>query len=325
MFFLFSYSMRYADSFVSTLYLLYFVQQYTKVTIISAAIFIIIMDLFMLHGLAWSLYNQLDIIMWWLWKFLFIWIYSLIFFFLKLWTVAAEIKYYFIIPLISGLTVRLGNYWRVAWILSAVFMIANEFYFNLFKLTATDFKLENAYQLMPRFSIFFSGSLVAILFNKIEKSKLLDNLRNKWFIQNGVSVAIGLLFVFGVRTFSEFWQKDYDPTSLEAFSIKSYINSGIYWAITMFLMLIGAPNFVTNVFSTSKFLKYCGKFSFGMYLLHPMCMTIIRENINMKSFIEFILLVVAFSFLVGYLCKSPGKTVWQRIARKTIHSMKRTS
>lgn len=180
-------------------------------------------------------------------------------------------------------------------------MITNEFYFNLFKLTAKDFRLENAYHLTPRFSIFFSGSLIAILFYKMEKSALLDYLRNKRFIQNGVSLFIILLFVFGVRSFSEFWQKDFDPTSLEAFSIKSYIYSGLYWAFTMFLMLIGAPNFVTNIFSTSKFLKYCGKFSFGIYLLHPMCMTIIKENIQMKSFIEFILLIVIFSFIVGYL------------------------
>ena len=227
--------------------------------------------------------------------------FKLNFFSFKLWTVAAEIKYYFLIPLISGVTIKLGNYWRIVWILSSLFMVTNEFYLNVFKLKAKDFTLENAYHLTPRFSIFFSGSLVAILFYKTEKSSHLDYLKSKWFIQNGVSLSISLLFLFGIKNFSEFWQENYDPTSLEAFSIKSYMYSGFYWAVTMFLMLIGAPNFMTNIFSESKFLKYCGKFSFGIYLLHPMCMTIIKETVKVKSILELVVLVVFFSFFVGYL------------------------
>ena len=88
---------------------------------------------------------------------------------------------------------------------------------------------------------------------------------------------------------------------MSSFSSKDYVYSGFYWALFVFLMLIGGSNFITNMFSESKFLINCGKFSFGIYLLHPMCLAIISENIKLKSTAEHIILCVLFAYVVGYL------------------------
>lgn len=221
-----------------------------------------------------------------------------------LWTIAPEIKYYFIIPFISWSIIKSGKYWKLIWVSTFVFMILNETYLNVFRLTANDFILENAYYFTPRLAIFYAGSLVAIAYFKLEKSQHMESIRTNLKIQSSINIVLLFMFVYGMRSFSEFWQTNNNTNEkslLESFNSADYLNKGFYWALFVFLMLIGSPNLMTNFFTNSKFLKICGKFSFGIYLLHPMCMTIQKDYIVTKSVIEQIIICVFFTVLVGYL------------------------
>jgi peptidoglycan/LPS O-acetylase OafA/YrhL len=211
-----------------------------------------------------------------------------------LWTIAPECKYYFFIPFISYCAIAFGKYWLHAWLITAVLMCFNEFYLNIFSLNENDFALENAYKLKSRFAIFYSGSLVAIIYFKLGKN--FENLKNNFLFKKIINVLLIFLFMFAIRFFSEFWSIENIP-----FISISYINRGFFWSFTVLLMLLGAPNYFTNIFSENNFLKYCGKFSFGMYLFHPMCMLIIKSYTHTKSVIEQLILVVFLSFFVGYL------------------------
>jgi len=66
-------------------------------------------------------------------------------------------------------------------------------------------------------------------------------------------------------------------------------------------MLIGDPNFLTNIFNF-KFLKYIGRFSFGIYLLHLMCLEYVKEyfQINHKRFDSEIIIYYLIRFLTQF-------------------------
>lgn len=71
----------------------------------------------------------------------------------------------------------------------------------------------------------------------------------------------------------------------------------------MITMIIGAPNFFTELFNY-KILKYVGRFSFGIYLLHPMCIVYARElceRLRCKAIFECIMYAFILSYLTGFL------------------------
>ncbi|CAF1083144.1 unnamed protein product [Brachionus calyciflorus] len=83
---------------------------------------------------------------------------------------------------------------------------------------------------------------------------------------------------------------------------KDSIHPGPRIAFLLFLMLIGAPNPFTKLFSDNYFLTKMGQFSFGIYLWHPMCIQIVLNNSKLftKEF-DAILCVLGLSVLCGYL------------------------
>ena len=84
--------------------------------------------------------------------------------------------------------------------------------------------------------------------------------------------------------------------------LKSLNFYGNYWSILMLLMLVAHQNFFTNAFENS-FLKLCGKFSFGIYLLHPMVISFfiqINLKASLKSQFELLASAVACSIILGY-------------------------
>ena len=67
----------------------------------------------------------------------------------------------------------------------------------------------------------------------------------------------------------------------------------------MISMILGSPNFFTDLFNYS-FVKYAGQFSFGIYLLHPMCIYY-AENICTKYKCKATFEYVIYSFILSYL------------------------
>lgn len=225
-----------------------------------------------------------------------------------LWTIAPEIKYYILVPILCYIMSRFERYWLPAWFTIAILTFVYEINFNIINNYKGDKYLEFVHNLWCIISMFLSGSLMAMMYYNLENRDLLANLRNNQKIQQIISLTLVFMFLYGFRIFSWMWQ-DQNYEILEKYR---FFISGIYWSIFVFLMLIGSPNYVTDLFSQSSFLKKCGKYSFGMYLLHPMCMNIVTSytgwiwakkayDKNYITGIEKLGASILLSYFAGYL------------------------
>lgn len=64
-------------------------------------------------------------------------------------------------------------------------------------------------------------------------------------------------------------------------------------------MLVGSPNFFTQIFEMD-ILKAAGKYSFGIYLFHPMCIDLVKNNFKPGLKYELYFYVLALSFFIGF-------------------------
>ena len=131
------------------------------------------------------------------------------------------------------------------------------------------------------------------------------------------------LFIYGTRKFLPYFDKNitlYNTT----------IKSGMYWNLVLYLALISEPNIFTKLFEQSRFLKLSGRFSFGIYLYHPVSMCFVRQIVT-KSIVEKMCLFAIGSFCIGYLhfylLENPLMNVAQQICKKlaTMHVFAKTT
>ena len=74
---------------------------------------------------------------------------------------------------------------------------------------------------------------------------------------------------------------------------------GIFWSLSLFMALLNteSKNMIVNCFNKCQFLKSCGKFSFGMYLLHPAAI----QFVFTFRFIVKLRLAVVLSVVLSYI------------------------
>ena len=83
------------------------------------------------------------------------------------------------------------------------------------------------------------------------------------------------------------------------------IRPAYLWMLVLFMMLISKDN--TNLFKyylleKNLLLCYIGKYSFGIYLFHPMCLMYVRAYLGpFKTQFDFIFYSVIASYFVGFL------------------------
>ena len=213
-----------------------------------------------------------------------------------MWTIAPEIKYYYLVPFISYFTIAFGKHWPIFWIISVTLAFLNQCYFNVFNVQASDGTLEMSFKLATWLPMFLSGSFMTIIYYKLEKSEFMKIIKIN-HVQNGISVLSFAMFLYGYRLFAAHWN-DQLP---EVVQRNKNVVSGFYWSIFLFLMLIGSPNFLTNIFSSSKVLKSFGKYSFGIYLLHPMYIRLVHIYYLPDTDLERILVIIASSYVSGLI------------------------
>lgn len=210
-----------------------------------------------------------------------------------LWTVGVEIKYYFIIPLLSFTAIKLKRFMLVYWALLAVFIYIYESK-NIFGIVPGHYLHQQRHNLLPTLSIFLNGSLVAIAYYLVETNKTISNLFSNVYLKKLLGFICLFLFVYGMKIFIPLL----NPKA-KKFEYSS--KSGAYWSTVMFLMLIGAPNVSTDMFEKSYLMTTCGKYSFGFYLFHPMVMLLVQNHIKTKIHLEMIAINFIFSLLLGFL------------------------
>ena len=231
-----------------------------------------------------------------------------------LWSIPPEIKFYFCIPLLC-LIVRYKSNRRslgflLAWILWSVY----DQFFNFFWLSTEDVQIGETYHhLEHHFAVFILGFQVALAYYLTQK--LAPNF-NEYIIRRPylhlafdlASLAIGLV---GVKTQFEC----FNPKIVYTFRSRP----AVFWSLTLFLCLLGAPNKVTRFFANSDFLCSCGKYSFGMYLFNAGSIMFMRE-FEFGTEIEYTMACVGFAYVVGvvwfYAVENPMMNVANLLCKK---------
>ena len=232
--------------------------------------------------------------------------------FTHLWTIAPEIKYYFFIPIFVLITIKVVNKYRLAWLIFTIISCFFIEYFNLFMQTTKDFELREGYVFTTRFTVFFLGSILALIYDEIcKKEKLIQFLNRFKFI-------IGILSSLMYIKILKYGSGSYNHHLNE---YECFFKAAFHLAIIYLFMLIGDCNFFTNIFKNS-FLKLAGKFSFGIYLFHPMCLTEVNTFFG-RYFVyinEKLLFAFFVSFLIGalffYLIEQPLINIAKKLCQK---------
>ena len=141
--------------------------------------------------------------------------------------------------------------------------------------------------------MFLSGSYMTIGYYKLENSEIMNSIKKRT-PQLIISVCSIFMFLYGFRIFSDYWSTEHS----QIFKDHKNIISGVYWSIFLFFMLIGHPNCLTNIFAESNILKNFGRYSFGIYLLHP-AFSIIRVYYKPRTGIESLMVIFVFSYFGG--------------------------
>ncbi|CAF0722964.1 unnamed protein product [Brachionus calyciflorus] len=208
-----------------------------------------------------------------------------------LWTIPIEIKYYFLIPIVCLVFHRSKKYWLLT--LSASISIS----FVLYKyvhFTSSDVYYGDSNKLYPRFPIFYTGSVVALLFFKYENWTNFKNFLSSKNLRFFITILSFIMCYYILRNLSKY----YSP---EVNMFDDSIHPGPKLDFLLFLMLIGAPNSFTKLFSENYFLTRMGHYSFGIYLWHPMCIQIVRSNLKyFDKEADAIGCVLILSILCGY-------------------------
>ena len=204
-----------------------------------------------------------------------------------LWTIAPEIKYYAIIPVFcvafSNADKTKNNLFKLLYICS---------FFLFFYLCIDNYFVHDKY-LHKLYGVFLNGSLLAVVYFKIQK--FLCFLKSEYFLNLAGLVSM-LMYMYGVTLSS----LPYNPklTHMEGGVFVLTYRVSLWWTGVLFVMLIGAPNFFNNLFEAT-ILRTIGKFSFGIYLYHPMCITLVKTHVKTKFDYEIFFHVALLSFLVG--------------------------
>jgi peptidoglycan/LPS O-acetylase OafA/YrhL len=241
-----------------------------------------------------------------------------------LWTVPNEIKYYFIIPFYCVAVCRSGQMRPLVVAASILFVVFDQA-FNLLRITRDDFIRANRHSLRPRFVIFLAGSIMATVFFYVEKQKDFFNkvILSSNKVQFGLKCLATASLIYFYYTFLQF----YNP------KVSSYSHSticGVYTSFFLFVLLLinaAATNsstfFLTKFLAGNKLLTSFGKYSFGIYLFHPMC-CLINKVIEPKTDIELLLVVIFLSYMCGvvffYVVENPLINYASKLCKRVSNS-----
>lgn len=179
-----------------------------------------------------------------------------------LWTIAPEIQYYCFVPMIIYFFYRFRKYsTSLLFFLSILIVYIDFFEPSVF---------------WRRNSIFLKATVFAIFYSQLEQKAIFQKIRNSKKIRILMGFSISILFYLIIRKFSRFFQ-------IHMTWEKGSLSAEYHTLLLFILVLIGAPNFITE-FLENKILQNLGKYSFGIYLWHVMCIDIV--NYESKMFLE---------------------------------------
>lgn len=204
-----------------------------------------------------------------------------------LWTIAPEIKYYFVIPIICLICHKL-NEKRIFFVVIGTLWLALDEQLNFFGLNSTDLDIKKRHVLTTRYAVFFYGSIAAVCLNIIEDNKtIIDCLKQKkiQILINYASLCLGLI---GFR---------YKNHHL----ISEFYTSGKIWSSLILLVALSNNENFLKIFFSNSLLKNCGKYSFGIYLLHPIFIQSTQYYGEFEMQLDFTILVLIQTYLASII------------------------
>jgi peptidoglycan/LPS O-acetylase OafA/YrhL len=212
-----------------------------------------------------------------------------------LWTIPIEIKYYFLIPVISLVTSTFRKQWYVCCLAIMAFILIMEIYNpfgNVFTIYNGYDKNETYYRnfsLMEFLVVFSKGSLIAIMHYGLN--------RNRSCEPNGAyhkilcaTILIATIYQFRYALYvKELW----NPNDI----ISEYLEF-----IILLSMVLGAPNYFTNIYD-NIILRTIGKYSYGIYLLHVLGSLLYMNHLrqSLAPFINEFISVIFICFVLGLI------------------------
>lgn len=212
-----------------------------------------------------------------------------------LWTVPIEIKYYYFIPIFCFVCYLFKRFWYVYIFISVA--LVTYLYSKVISYQPDDVDTNTSNKLIPRFPMFFCGSIVAVLYYHFEKADntILKKIIFSRIIQFLIFLITLPLGMYGFRFLCTYFNKN-----LEFYEAGS--TPSVYFSGFLFLMLIGAPNPFTQVFSRNYILEFYGKYSFGVYLLHPWCLLVkTYQEFNYVTQTELVFVTLLLSGFAGFV------------------------
>ena len=220
-----------------------------------------------------------------------------------LWTISPEIKYYFLVPVFTLAVYLSHKYLKFIIILVLSVIFHSNLFINLFGLKSGDVNVLQSNDKVFKLSlpIFFFGSLLAFVIIYLKEINYSFGKTILWkIIINILNLFLGILAVLT----SIYYTKNVSNIEVYNFMIRpAYL-----WMLVLFMMLISKDN--TNLFKyylleKNLLLCYIGKYSFGIYLFHPMCILLsnyIQDNYSLiNNFLPRVIIIFLASFLIGLM------------------------
>ena len=215
-----------------------------------------------------------------------------------LWTIPAEIRYYFCIPIFCLIVHYSTQFLRWIFLIACVMWTIYDQMFNFFGLTIAQLKFdyEESHCLYVHFAVFFMGSQVALAYHLISKLKWTKSYFKKYYINLSLDLLSLFIPLFGLH---QTWMVFYG-----SFTFRS--RPTIYWSIAFLLTLLSAPNSLSNFFNSSFIFKSVGKYSFSFYLLHSIvCVWPFQHILSpFWTFFAYLLSTYIISFFTFYLIEN---------------------
>ena len=224
-----------------------------------------------------------------------------------LWTISIEIYYYFCIPIFCMLVVRFNSLKKQYKIQILFLFVVTSYvgsFYNLFSVSdeiivkemyiviSTNFKLS--------FFVFLSGSVLGLIYHAIENNgRGIEPIMENIILQRLLNLTSILWCLYAYR------KSIYNGGHYKILSAPGFL-----WAVFLIILLLSdsEKNFIKKYLEKSSVLKSFGKFSFGVYILHPLVififlktdfiLTFVRSNLRSP---ELYVIILFISYLLGYL------------------------
>ncbi|GMF39517.1 unnamed protein product [Phytophthora fragariaefolia] len=221
------------------------------------------------------------------------------------WTLPLEIGYYFVIPAFVLVTLKLNRYWWIGAVPLTVWIVYQ----------GCSVYRTSHMPLAPHLHTFMAGSLGAVVFVKLDLWIKKAGFSFRWWhtlllrVLEGLAIAL-MLSVSFQGLFFDWVHKDPVPAG-PGFSFVSVQMT------TVFVIEMIRPSCISTMFEWSV-LRYWGKISFSVYLLHSFIVDYPPVSHQKKYFNRFfarfglILLLATASY---HLIEYPSQLLAQKISR----------